>query len=238
MKSNIVHHGPNDPRAFERALAANLRQHREGRGWTQAELAAKAGLSKGMLLQIEQARTNPSVATICKLANALGVAVPRLLDARVEPVVRVVSTDEVRWLWRGCAGSAAGLVAGVEQPVPVELWTWTLAAGDAYDAVAHPPDTREMLQVLDGRLTVTVDGVEVTAGRGECVVFCADRPHRYAAGGRGVTRFLMVVVEPLQVTPAPAGPRRRPTVPPAAAPPAPPRPSRGTAPRAPGARPR
>ena len=239
MKSNIVHLARNDPHAFEAALAANLRAHRERLGWTQAELAARSGVSKGMLLQVEQARTNPSIATICKLANALGVAVPRLLDARAEPVVRVATAAEVTWLWRGRGtGSAAGLVAGVEQPVPVELWTWTIAPGDGYDAVAHPPGTRELIQAIQGRVAVTVDGTEVTAGPGECVVFLADRPHRYAAAGRRRARFLMVVIEPLQVTPGPVASRRRPTSPAAEAPPEPRRPARGTAPRAPAVRPR
>jgi transcriptional regulator with XRE-family HTH domain/mannose-6-phosphate isomerase-like protein (cupin superfamily) len=240
MKSNILHQpgSPNDPRAFEAALAANLRAHRERLGWTQADLAQRSGVSKGMLLQVEQARTNPSIATICKLANALGVAVPRLLDARAEPVVRVATAREVTWLWRGRTGSAAGLVAGVDQPVPVELWTWTIAPGDGYDAVAHPPGTRELIQAIEGSVSVTVDGAEVTAGPGECVVFLADRPHRYAAAGRRRVRFLMVVIEPLQVTPWPVGPRHRPISPAAEAPPEPRRPARGTARRAPAARPR
>ena len=46
----------NDPRRVEAALAANVREWRTRRGWSQSELAARAGLSKGMLVQVEQAR--------------------------------------------------------------------------------------------------------------------------------------------------------------------------------------
>jgi len=200
----------NDPRRIEAALARNLRDWRARRGWSQAELAARAGLSKGMLVQVEQAQTNPSIATLCKLANALGVALPRLVEVEDEPVVRKVTAGDVAWLWRGKArDSAAGLVAGIDTPMPVELWEWTIGARDAYEAMAHPAGTREFIQVLEGDATVTVDGVQVAVGRGECVVFRADRPHTYASAGGRRTRFVMVVVEPVEPPSTAAAPRRR-----------------------------
>src|SRR5262245_46049272 len=115
----------NDPRRVEAALAHNLREWRTRRGWSQTELAARAGLSKGMLVQIEQSQTNPSIATLCKLANALGVALPRLVEVADEPLIRRVTAGEVAWLWRGRdKGSGAGLVGGIDSPMPVELWEW------------------------------------------------------------------------------------------------------------------
>ena len=126
----------NDPRRIEAALAHNLRDWRARRGWTQAELAARAGLSKGMLVQIEQSQTNPSIATLCKLANALGVALPRLVEVADEPRIRHVGRDDVAWLWQGRGrGSGAGLIGGIETPVPVELWEWKMGPIDAYEAV-------------------------------------------------------------------------------------------------------
>lgn len=201
-----------DPRQIEQALARNLREWRTKRGWSQAELATRAGLSKGMLVQVEQAQTNPSIATLCKLANALGVALPRLVEIDDEPVVRRVAADEVTWLWRGRSrASAAGLVAGIESPMPVELWTWTIGPRDGYDAVAHPAGTREFVHVLEGEAAVTVDGVQMLVGPGECVVFRADRPHRYASSAGRAVRFVMVVIEPIPPPDVSAPVRRRPS---------------------------
>ncbi len=201
----------NDPRRVEAALAANVREWRARRGWSQAELARRAGLSKGMLVQVEQAQTNPSIATLCKLANALGIALLKLVEVSAEPVVRRVTPADITWLWRGRSkGSAAGLVAGVEAPVPVELWEWRIGPRDGYDAVAHPAHTREFVYVLEGDASVTVGGVEVIVAAGECAVFQADRPHRYAAARGRATRFVMVVVEPIE-PPVPSPRRRRPS---------------------------
>ena len=188
----------NDPRRVEAALAHNLREWRSRRGWSQAELAARADLSKGMLAQIEQSQTNPSIATLCKLANALGVALPRLVEVADEPAIRRVARDDVAWLWHGRGkGSAAGLVGGIESPVPVELWDWTMGAKDAYDALAHPAGTREIVYALEGQVLITIEGVEVRIAAGEGAVFQADRAHRYAATGGRAARFVMVVMEPI-----------------------------------------
>jgi mannose-6-phosphate isomerase-like protein (cupin superfamily) len=152
-----------------------------------------------MLVQVEQAQTNPSIATLCKLANALGIALVALVEVGDEPVVRRVTAGDIAWLWRGRSkGSAAGLIAGVEAPVPVELWEWRIGARDAYDAIAHPAGTREFVYVLDGVAAVSVDGVEVVVAAGECAVFQADRPHRYAAARGRATRFVMIVIEPIE----------------------------------------
>jgi transcriptional regulator with XRE-family HTH domain len=204
----------NDPRRIEAALAHNLREWRGRRGWSQAELAARAGLSKGMLVQIEQSQTNPSIATLCKLANALGVALPRLVEVGDEPRIRRVARDDVAWLWQGrTATSGAGLIGGIEAPVPVELWDWRMGPSDAYDAVAHPAGTREILYALEGRVTVTVEGTEVTIAPGEGAVFQADCPHRYAAAGGRAARFMMVVIEPLSgPLPAPPDHSRKATI--------------------------
>jgi transcriptional regulator with XRE-family HTH domain len=195
----------NDPRRVEAALAHNLREWRARRGWSQAELAARAGLSKGMLVQIEQSQTNPSIATLCKLANALGVALPRLVEVADEPLIRRVTAGEVAWLWRGRGrGSGAGLLGGIDSPIPVELWEWRMGPRDSYEALAHPAGTREIVYALEGQVSITVEGVEMTIASGESAVFQADRPHWYAAAKGRPARFMMVVVEPLTASRSPA----------------------------------
>lgn len=221
----------NDPAAIGASVARNLKAERQRRRWSLDDLAGRSGISKGMLVQIEGARTNPSIATLCKLANALGVALPRIVEVTDEPAVRRITRAEVAWLWSGRRReSKAGLVGGAEDPIPVELWDWRIAPRDGYDGVAHPPGTREILFVLDGVLALRVDGALVSVAAGESAVFRADRPHRYAAAGRATVRFVMVVIEPISE----AGPTARR----AAAPRKASRPSRGTSSRTAVARPR
>jgi transcriptional regulator with XRE-family HTH domain len=61
-------------------VAERLQQLRKRRNLTQAELAEKAGLSRGYLARLETARQDPTLTTLERLAKALRVKVSRLLD--------------------------------------------------------------------------------------------------------------------------------------------------------------
>src|SRR5258706_5023446 len=105
-----------DIAAINSRIAQNLNLTRTGRGLTFDELAKKSGVSKGMLVQIEQGRTNPSVATLCRVANALGVTVSRFVESSDEPAARLIPASEAIELWQGRKGSSGKLLVGFDTP--------------------------------------------------------------------------------------------------------------------------
>jgi transcriptional regulator with XRE-family HTH domain len=184
-----------DPEVVTAAVGRNVRSERSRRNWTLDDLAARSGVSKGMLIQVEQARSNPSIATICRLASALGVTVASLVEAPELPSARVVRSDEGVVLWTGRDGSASKLLVGTGTRDPVELWDVRLAPGDGYGGTPHPPGTQEIGMVLEGELTLEVDGEEFQVGTGDTAAFVADRPHSYHNKGATPVRFTMVVAQ-------------------------------------------
>ena len=66
--------------AVAAAVARNTRRLRTERGWSLDQLAHRSGVSKGMLVHLEQARTNPSLGTLCKVAETLGVSLAGLIE--------------------------------------------------------------------------------------------------------------------------------------------------------------
>ncbi|MFC7466910.1 helix-turn-helix domain-containing protein [Actinomadura keratinilytica] len=141
-----------------RSLARNVRHWRAERGFTLDALATRSGVSRGMLIQIEQARTNPSIATVVKIGDALGVSVTSLLDYERGPRVRVVAPEATATVWDTTGGSHGRLLAGAEAPGPLELWEWRLMPGEGNSSDPHPQGTWEILHVTVGTLTLTVDG--------------------------------------------------------------------------------
>jgi transcriptional regulator with XRE-family HTH domain len=186
----------NDPDEVAAAVARNLADHRRRRGLSLEQLAQRSGVSKGMLVQIEQGRTNPSIATLCRVANALGVAVARFVEVGEAPTVRLVRAAEAPVLWRGADEGFARLLVGSDAPDCVELWEWRIAPGDAFSGEAHPAGTRELLHVLEGDLDLEIEQRRQRVGTGDSVIFRADRPHRYANAGAALLRLIMVVAEP------------------------------------------
>lgn len=60
-------------------LAVKLKAMRDQRGWTQATLAKKAGVSAGYVARLETHRHDPKLSTLVKLSKALGIPVTDLL---------------------------------------------------------------------------------------------------------------------------------------------------------------
>ncbi|MBI1321957.1 helix-turn-helix domain-containing protein [bacterium] len=81
--------------ANETGLENSVREHRVALGWSQEELAARAGISRAGLSAIEVGRLVPSVAASLAIASALG--------CRVEDLFRIaqgegLSVDALAWL--------------------------------------------------------------------------------------------------------------------------------------------
>jgi transcriptional regulator with XRE-family HTH domain len=84
-------------------LGINIIRLREERGWTQQQLAEATGLKQPRVANIERSVSNPTLLTITRIANALGVRVERLFaDTSVrrheepgpEPRAEAVVEDE------------------------------------------------------------------------------------------------------------------------------------------------
>lgn len=185
-----------DAEATAEAVARNTRRLRTAKGWSLDQLATRSGVSKGMLVHLEQARTNPSLGTLCKVSETLGVSLASLVELHESPTVQVVAPGEVVRLWTGDEGSAGDLLAGSDERDHVELWHWAIASGDGLGSEAHMEGTRELIHVLDGTLTLEVDGEPYPVRSGGAALFHADRPHSYRNDHKRLLRFVMVVLTP------------------------------------------
>ncbi|GHH28448.1 helix-turn-helix domain-containing protein [Streptomyces lanatus] len=181
------------------SLARNVKHWRAVRGFTLDVLAARAGVSRGMLIQIEQARTNPSLGTVVKIGDALGISITTLLDYESGPKVQIVPADRAVRLWSTDAGSYNRLLAGTEAPGPLEMWDWRLMPGENSSSEPHPQGTVELVHVTAGELTLTVDGVDHLVPAGASATFEASSQHTYGNQGTVPMEMIMAVsVPPVQ----------------------------------------
>jgi transcriptional regulator with XRE-family HTH domain len=178
------------------ALARNLRRLRSERGLTLDELAKRAGISRSMLIQVEQKRVNPTLATLVRLAQALDVGLAGLVELGRQQRVRIVGRDEAVELWSSPGGGTGRLLVGSDQLDHIEFWDWLLEPGDVQEAEAHAGGTAEIIHVLEGDLTLSVDGESHVASAGESVLFAADAGHSYGNEGTRPLRLFMIVITP------------------------------------------
>jgi transcriptional regulator with XRE-family HTH domain len=178
------------------AIGARVKLERRSRNWTLDRLAEAAGVSRRMVVSVEQGAVNPSVGTLLRLSDALGVGLPALVEPPESRPVKVTRNGEGAELWSGDAGGRGVLVAGTTPPDVVELWDWTMGPGDRHDSEAHARGTKELVHVLEGSVTVVVADQTLILDTGDAVAFPGDVAHSYANPGAVLARFSLAVFEP------------------------------------------
>ena len=176
-------------------VSSRIRQRRDDKRLSLDRLAALAGVSKGMLVQIENGQANPSIATLCKVAAALGASVADLVQVTGHHPAEVLPAGAPRLLWRGPKGGSATLLVGSTGPDMLELWSWELLPGERYEAQPHPEGTEELIHVVSGRLALVFGDVSYVIDTGGSAAAHTDRPHAYTCEGKKPVRFTMVVAE-------------------------------------------
>lgn len=176
-------------------LSACVKQYRSRKKISLDELSRLANVSKGMLVEIEACRANPSIALLCRLATAMGVSVAELVDVASKPSVHIIAAEDIPRLWIGKNGGSARLLAGTGGPGMVELWEWEMYAGEIYETEAHPEGTSELLHVVQGTLLLTLGKEIVIVHEGCSAIACTDVPHSYAGAAGHRLVFTMTVIE-------------------------------------------
>ncbi|MEA2217987.1 MAG: hypothetical protein QOJ35_613 [Solirubrobacteraceae bacterium] len=177
------------------ALGAKLALARAERGWSLAELARRAGVSTASVHKIEKSGMTPTIATLMKIASALGTSVSAFIDEDVAvPAAIVVRGDERARLYTSKTGIALDNVSG-------RYGRYRLAGAEARleplassgpDPMRHPGE--ELIYLLEGAMRVTVDGDVTELGPGDSIHFRTDRPHAWANPSERPARALWFMV--------------------------------------------
>jgi len=75
--------GPGDAKEFAAGVGEAVRRARQSHGWTQAELAERAGTSQPSIARLERGQVSPTVMTLDRIARALGTDL--LIDFEPQP---------------------------------------------------------------------------------------------------------------------------------------------------------
>ena len=185
--------------AISRTIGRRVRASRSELGWTLDQLATRSGVSRRMLVNVEQGVTNPSIATLLRLSDALGIGLPALVDTADDGAASVVvhREGEIAPMWTSPRGGSAVMVAGTAPPDVSELWDWRLAPSDTHRSEAHRAGTRELMHVLTGTVVLVVGDTEHRLKPGDSASFDGGIAHSYAnPSSSRAARFSLAVYEP------------------------------------------
>ncbi|MCY9848556.1 helix-turn-helix domain-containing protein [Pectobacterium jejuense] len=194
-KVNLVTDAGADVSTVNEAVSHRIKQYRKQKKLSLDELSRRANVSKGMLVEIEGCKANPSIALLCRLAAAMGVSVADFVDVSTKPDVHIIADTEIPELWKGEKGGSARLLAGSGGPDMTELWMWEMQPGEKFSSPGHPSGTLELLYVQSGTLTLGVKESIFQVITGYSATARTDVPHFYENQGESPLKFIMTVNE-------------------------------------------
>jgi transcriptional regulator with XRE-family HTH domain len=184
-----------DIESVSEAVAARIKAFRKQQKLSLDELSRRAGVSKGMLVEIEKCLANPSIALLCKVAAAMGISVADIVDVASKPTAHLIEKEEIPVLWNGEKGGTARLLAGTSGPDMLEMWRWEMFPGERFTSPGHPVGTVELLHVECGTLTLQVAQSALFVNEGCSAIAQTDVPHHYANDSTLPVVFTMTVSE-------------------------------------------
>jgi transcriptional regulator with XRE-family HTH domain len=173
-------------------VGGRLRELRSERGMSMRALARESGLSANALSMIERGRTSPSVSTLYKLADAMGIPItaffredPPRQDIVFRKAESRVRMPFMRGLWEGLGGEA--FVGRVE---PFML---TLESGASSGPFGIVHTGHEFVMCLRGELEYEVEGQRFILEAGDTLLFAAQLKHRWRNRSKKVCNAIFVL---------------------------------------------
>ncbi|HEX5174884.1 MAG TPA: cupin domain-containing protein [Gaiellaceae bacterium] len=176
-------------------LGERLRAIRVLRRLTLREVAESAGVSESFVSQLERGRSNASVATLQRLAGALGIEISDLFAGESHSGPRVLRRQERQLLEWGHLGRKALLT-----PKPFHSLEVVAAAFDPGGSTGDEPythgDSEEVLLVIAGHVHVQLGSELLELSAGDSVNYRSSTPHRVSNPGDELAEVLFVISPP------------------------------------------
>jgi transcriptional regulator with XRE-family HTH domain len=176
-------------------IGAGLRRARQRKGLTLREVADAAGVTESFLSQVERDVASPSIATLRRIAVALGLSIGAIFD-EVGPHGQLVRAADRRVVtYPGLDARDEFLTDGTGARLQVIMSVIEPGGGTGAEAYAHESD-EECLLVLEGSLDLTVGVETYHLEVGDAIRYSSRVPHQNRNPGPEQARVLFILTPP------------------------------------------
>lgn len=175
-------------------VGENLRHLRRKSGLSLEQLAAKSGVSRAMLGQIETGKSAPTINLLGRIAEALQVSVPSLISHPASGSTVIVPRDRATVLASSNGGFTCRALFPWGDPQSIEIYEVTIIAHHSEDVAAFEPGVKKALVVLTGEIELTIaEDSPARLSEGDSIIFNADSPHTLHNPGNADAKAFLVV---------------------------------------------
>jgi XRE family transcriptional regulator, regulator of sulfur utilization len=164
--------------ALSSQLGKTVQRLRKAYNLSLSELSEQSGVAKSIISQIERNETNPTLATIWRLSQALDVSIERVLRAADdEPFLEKISRGDTPILVSEDGKCRLAIIGWIKTVEWVQWYDFSADPGGVLESDAHQRGSVENLSVGTGELEVEVAGATQRAKAGETLRYRCDQPH-------------------------------------------------------------
>ena len=176
-------------------LGKTIQRLRKAYNLSLSELAEQSGVAKSIISQIERNETNPTLATIWRLSQALDISIERVLSSgEEEPFIEKTARADTPILVSEDGKLRLAIVGWIKTVEWLQWYDVSAEPGGALDSDPHQRGSVESLSVIAGTFEVDVAGEVQRVRAGETLRYRCDRPHAVRCIGTEPGRATMVVI--------------------------------------------
>lgn len=177
-------------------IGKKIRELRKEKNMNISVLAEIAGVSPGLISQIERNIVTPSIVSLWKIAQGLDVSVGYFFDEEVKSTVSPVVKRNDRKRISASNNHALYELLSADLNRKIEFLYITIKAGDSStkDLVTH--EGEECGIVIKGRLLVKMEDEEYLLEEGDSIYFDSTIPHRYVNVGDETCESIWAMTPP------------------------------------------
>ena len=172
-----------------------LQALRRFRRSTLRDIAERSGLSESFLSQVERGRSSASIASLKRIADALGVSMADLFEPDVLPGPRVLRRDDRPALSFGILGRKLLLTPGPLHHLEVFAGELEVGGSTGEEPYAHG-DSEELFVVQSGTVQLELGGEVFELERDDSIVYQSSTPHRVSNIGEELAEVMWIVSPP------------------------------------------
>ena len=161
------------------------------------QLGEHTGLSPAMLSKIERNALFPTLPTLLRIAMVFGVGLEHFFTESVEPPLVVVVRRKDRLRLPDRPGAHLSYIfESLNFPATDRKMEAYYAEFPVNSKPAEPHQHAgaELIYLIKGALSVSIDGADVALNGGDAIYFDSAAPHSYRREGRSACTALVVVV--------------------------------------------
>jgi transcriptional regulator with XRE-family HTH domain len=174
----------------EQQVGDHLRDVRTRQGFSVRALAARAGCSPSFVSQVEHGQASPSIASLERLVQALGMTLGDFFRANTPPaVMRSHERVALKNTWSRAQIEALAPTGAGHALEPLLI---TLEPGGQSGSQPYARGGDEFAFVCEGDVQLTLDEAAHRLTRGDAATFSGETPHRWENVGREPARIVIV----------------------------------------------